>query len=88
MKAKVIVYGKVVAKVGTTLAVFLAVIGGCLATSTIESSKLPMPPSWRPYMESIAFAGIVLKWGVVPAVEGLVKGIKAALAELSKSDEV
>lgn len=87
MKTRIKKIGLVIVKTLTMLGVFLTVIGGSLATSTIDSASLPIPASWRPYMTSAAFAAIALKYMVIPSIEALVKGIKQALVELDKPDE-
>lgn len=76
-----------VIKALTMLSVFLAVIGGALATSLIPSESIPLPPSWRPYMASIAFGAIAVKWLLVPTIDALIKAMRAALAELEKPEE-
>lgn len=39
-------------------------LGALMGTLPVDSSLLPMPPEWRPYIISIGFAGLTIeKWG-------------------------
>lgn len=44
-----------------------------LATLPIPSADLPMPPSWRPYLMSVAFFAAAVRVIVLPAIDAAIK---------------
>ena len=87
MKNKVSHILAVITKVLVMLLAFLSVIGGALANFPAASDSMGLPPTWRPYLTTAAFVGIVWKWFAEPLLAKLIEGMKAARAELDKPDD-
>jgi len=50
----------------------LALLAGGLGTLPIDSAHLPMPPEWRPYLQSTAFFAVAIRVIVIPTLDSLV----------------
>lgn len=54
----------------------LAALLGGLATLPIPSADLPMPPSWRPYLVSVAFIAAGVRVLVIPVLDNIAAKLK------------
>lgn len=75
-KTKRIVAG--ITKWLTIISAGLTGLAGGLALLPTDSANLLTPPSWRPYLAGVALMGLGLSRIVVPLMEAIIKGIKAA----------
>ncbi len=69
-------------KVLTIAATSLTALAAGLAALPVDSTSLPMPPSWRPYLVGVGFIAASIRIVVLPTIESVVKYL-----ERTKPDE-